>query len=130
VGAETARERERANGGDEREQKVGGVKRNLRNAVAQRKQQREKPRVERRMRLAAHIDIAAHEDVLGVLRMQRLDLRVGGFGQIKDIVPLQSLVEERQAQGEDDQRNENKLAAQVQLPMLSTTRKRALPLNM
>ena len=78
---------------------------NLRNALAEGKQQREEPGVERRMRLAAHVDIAAHEHVLGVLGMQRLDLRVRGLGEIENVVALQGLVQEGQPQGEDDQRD-------------------------
>ena len=85
---------------------------NFRDAFAGGDQQREEPRVERRMRLSAHIDIAAHEDVRGVLGMQRLDLRVGGLGEIEDVVALEGLVEKRQAQGKDDQRDEDELAAQ------------------
>ena len=57
------------------------------------------------MRLATHIDVAAHEVVGGVLGMKRLDLGVRGLGEIKDVVALQSLIEEGQAQGEDDQRD-------------------------
>jgi len=64
------------------------------------------------MRLAPHVDVAAHEDVLGVLGMQRLDLRVGGLGEVENIVTLESLVEKGQAQCEDDQRDEDELAAQ------------------
>ena len=70
---------------------------NFRDALAGCEQHREEPRVERRMGLTAHVDVAAHEDVLGVLRMKRLDLGVSRFGEIKDVVTLQSLVEERQA---------------------------------
>ena len=83
------------------------------NASPQGDQQCEKPRVERRMRLATHVDVAAHKDILGVHGMQRVNLRVGGFGEIQDVVALQGLVEEGQAQSEDGQRDENDLAAQV-----------------
>ena len=62
--------------------------------------------------MPAHIDIAAHEDVGGVLGMKRIDLRVRGFGEIKDVVALKRLSEEGQTQGEDDQRDEDQLAAQ------------------
>ena len=75
---------------------------NLRYAMANGDQQREVPGIERRMGLATHIDVASHEDIGGVLGMQRLDLRVGGLGEIEDVVALQSLVEERNAQCEDD----------------------------
>jgi hypothetical protein len=97
--------------------------------------------------LPAHIDVAAHEDVLGVLGVQRLDLCVRGLGEIKDVVALQGLVEEGQAQGENNQRDDDELAAQEiknsraragsvlarvakgrQLLIVSTARKRALPL--
>ena len=64
------------------------------------------------MRLAAHIDVAAHEDVGGVLGMQRLDLRVRGLGEIEHVVALERLIQEGQAQGQDDQRDEDELAAQ------------------
>ena len=69
--------------------------------------------------------------------MQRLDLRVGGLGEIEDVVALEGLVEEGQAKSQDDQRDKNKLAAQeIKIAgrdywaMSSTTRKRALPLSM
>ena len=85
----------------------------FRDALVGGEQQREEPRIERRMRLTAHIDIAAHEDVLGVFGMKRLDLGVSRLGEIKDVVTLQSLVEEGQAQRDNDQRDEDELAAQV-----------------
>jgi hypothetical protein len=47
-----------------------------------------------------------------VLGMQRLDLRVGGLGEVEDIIALQSLVEKGQAQREDDQSDEDELSAQ------------------
>ncbi len=100
--AETAGQREGAKGGDQREQNVGGMERNFRNALVGGDQEREKPRVERRMRLPAHIDIAAHEDVGGVLGMKRLDLRVRGLGEIQNVVALEGLVEKGQAQSEHD----------------------------
>ncbi len=110
--AETASKCEGAEGGDQREQNIGGMEGDFRAASAYCDQQREEPRVQRRVRLSAHIDIAAHEDVGGVLGMERLDLRVGGLGEIEDVVALEGLVEKRQAQGKDDQRDEDELAAQ------------------
>jgi hypothetical protein len=44
--------------------------------------------------------------------MERFDLRVLGLGEIEDVVTLHGLVEEGQAQGEDDQRDNEDLAAQ------------------
>ena len=38
----------------------------------------------------------------GVLGMKRLDLRVRGLGEIKNVVTLEGLVEEGQAQSEHD----------------------------
>jgi len=64
------------------------------------------------MGLSAHIDVAAHEDIGGVLGMQGVDLRVRGLGEIKNVVALEGLVEEGQAQSQDDQRDKDKLAAQ------------------
>jgi hypothetical protein len=64
------------------------------------------------MRLPAHVDVAAHEHILGVLGMKRLDLRVGRFGEIEDVIALQGLIQEGQAQSQDDQRDKDKLAAQ------------------
>ena len=81
----------------------------FRNALARGDQQRKEPGVERRMGLSAHIDIAAHEDICGVLGMKRLNLRVRGLGEIEDVVTLEGLVEKRQAQSEDDQRDEDEL---------------------
>src|SRR5271170_5376326 len=64
------------------------------------------------MGLAAHIDLTAHEHIFGVFGMERFDLRVLGLGEIEDVVALHGLVQEGQAQGEDDQRDDDKLAAQ------------------
>ncbi len=85
-----------------RKNNVNGVERNFGNVFDRGEQQRQEPGVERRMRLAAHIDVAAHEHIVGVLRMERLDLRMGGLGEIQDIVALDRLIEERQAQSEHD----------------------------
>lgn len=78
------------------------MERDLGNAMADGDQQREEPGIERRMGLATHIDVASHEDIGGVFGMQWLDLRVGGLGEVEDVVTLQCLVEERKAQCEDD----------------------------
>ena len=112
VGAEAAGECERAEGSDQREQDIGGVERYFRNVLVGRDQQGEEPGVERGMGLAAHIDVASHEHVFGVFGMQRFDLGVLGFGEIEDVVALQSLVKKGQTQGEDDQRDQDKLATQ------------------
>ena len=82
------------------------MERDFRNALVRRDQERQEPRVERRMGLPAHIDIAAHEDISGVLGMKRLDLRVRGLREVKHVVTLEGLVEKGQAQGEDHQRDD------------------------
>ena len=105
VRAETAGEREGAEGGDQRKENVGRVEGDFRNALVGGDQERQKPRVERRMRLPAHIDVAAHEDVRGVLGMKRLNLRVRGFGEIKNVVALEGLVEKGHSQSEHDRRD-------------------------
>ena len=85
----------------------------LGNTSPQGDQQRQKPGVERRMRLAAHVDVAAHEYIQGVHGMQRFNLRMGGLSEIQDVVALHGLVEKGQAQSQDSQRDEYDLAAQV-----------------
>lgn len=44
------------------------------------------------MGLAPHIDVPAQVDVWGVLGVQRLNLCVGSFGEIEDVVTLDGLV--------------------------------------
>ena len=44
--------------------------------------------------------------------MQRLDLRVLGFGQIVNVVALHGLVEERQPQSQNEQRDDDQFTAQ------------------
>ena len=81
------------------------------------------------MGLAAHIDVTAHEHVLGVFGMERIDLRVLGLGEIEDVVTLHGLVEEGQAQGEDDQRDEldSSRAAEAKAPIPSSSANETMP---
>ena len=96
------------------------------------------------MRLASHIDVAAHEDIIGMLGMQRFDLGMRSLRKIQHIVTLEGLVQKRKAQREHDECDNDDLAAQTTTIsgeghpaepapcywlMFSTTRKRALPLS-
>src|ERR1700722_9339881 len=110
--AEAASQRECAKGRDERKQNVNRMERDLRDAPVKRNQQREEPGIERRMRLPAHVDVAPHENIGGVFGMKRLNLRVGGLGEIKHVVALESLIQERQTQSKDHQRDKDNLTAQ------------------
>jgi len=42
--------------------------------------------------------------------MERLDLGVRGFGEIEDVVALEGLIEERQAQSQDNEGDDDKRA--------------------
>jgi hypothetical protein len=44
--------------------------------------------------------------------MQRIDLRVRGFAEIKDIVALEGLVDKGQTQSQDGQSDDDELTAQ------------------
>jgi len=63
--------------------------------------------------MAAHIHHLALENVAGVQRMQRVNLRVLGAIEIVDIVALDGLIEKRQSQNQDEERNDQKFPAQV-----------------
>jgi hypothetical protein len=52
------------------------------------------------MRVAAHLDQVAVEQIFRVVGMQRLDLRVLCAVQIIEVVALNRLVEKGQAQGQ------------------------------
>ena len=88
------------------------MERDFVDVLEQRQQQPEIPGVQRRMRLAAHVHHAAQKRVLGVFGMQRLDLRVLGFGQIVNVVASDGLVEEWQAQRQHQQGDKDQIAAQ------------------
>ena len=53
--------------------------------------------------MPAHVDQIALENILGVRRMQRIDLRVLGAVEIIRIVALNRLMEKRQPQADDQQ---------------------------
>ena len=76
-------------------------------------QQAEIPAVQRRMGMAAHFHHLAKENVAGVQRMERIDLRMLSAVEIVDIVALNGLIKKRQPQDQDEQRNDEKFPAQV-----------------
>ena len=76
-------------------------------------QQAEIPGVQRRMGMAAHIYHLAKENVARVHGMQRIDLGMLSPVKIVDIVALNGLIEKRQSQDQDEQRNDEKFPAQV-----------------
>src|SRR5690349_3514357 len=62
--------------------------------------------------MPAHIHDLAHERVAGMRWMQRLYLRVLSAIEIIDIVALNRLIQERQAQGQHQQRDDEPIPAQ------------------
>ena len=76
-------------------------------------QQAEIPGVQWRMRMAAHIHHLAKENVARVHGMQRINLRVLSAIKIDAIVALNGLIEKRESQDQDEQRNDEKFPAQV-----------------
>lgn len=83
------------------------MKRNFANILENGQEQAQAPGIQGRMRLAAHVDHAAQERSERVVGMQRLDLRVLGFGQIVDVVALNGLVQKRQPQSQNEQRDDD-----------------------
>src|SRR5712692_1334345 len=84
------------------------MKRHLAHVAQGGQQGRQYPRIQRRMRMPAHIHQVALKQIARVIRMQRLDLRMLGGVQVISIVALDGLMEERQAQRQhdrNDQRN-------------------------
>ena len=55
------------------------------------------PAIQRWMRLAAQVHFLALKHVAGVVRVQGIDERVGGLGEIDVIVALNGLVQEGEA---------------------------------
>jgi hypothetical protein len=51
--------------------------------------------------VAAQIDLIAHENVLYVAGMERVDERMLGFGQVDMVVALNSLIQERKPDQKD-----------------------------
>lgn len=64
------------------------------------------------MRMPAHIHCPAQENIAGVRRMQRIDLRVLRAIEIVDVVALDGLIEEGESQDQDEQCNDEKFPAQ------------------
>src|SRR5436190_10751551 len=60
--------------------------------------------------MTAHIHHLALNDKPGVIRMKRIDLGVFGTLQVIEIVTLNGLVQERQAEGDDEQNNNSRLS--------------------
>jgi len=84
-----------------RDSQVHRVERDFPHLARQREKAAEYPAIERRMRLPAQVHHFAAKYIGGVLGMQRLHLRVDGFGEINVVVALDGLVEKRNADGQD-----------------------------
>src|SRR5690348_4517237 len=82
-------------------QNVGSVKRNLADVAENCQQERQIPDIQRRMRMAAHIDHIAKEDIARVIGMERIDLRVLGSSQIVDVIALNGLTEKLKPDQQD-----------------------------
>ena len=77
------------------------MKRRLPHIAEEGQQAAEHPAIQRRMRLPAQVHHLAAKHVGRVLGMQRVHLRVGGFGEVDVVVALDGLVEKRNADGQD-----------------------------
>ena len=81
---------------DQRKHDVGGVERDLLDVAEDGEQRRQHPGVQRRMRMAAQIRPRRRgRRYLTSLRMQRIDQRVRGLGEIDMVVALDRLIEKR-----------------------------------
>jgi hypothetical protein len=83
---------------------------NLVDIPEQSEQQAQKPRVERRVRMALHFHHLAQEHVTGMRGMQRVNLCMLGASQIVNVVALNRLIEERRAQEEDQDEQKEQAA--------------------
>jgi len=80
-------------------------------------QEREEPGIERRMWMPAHVHHLTKKEIACVRGMQRIDLRVLRPVQIVDVVALDRLVEKRQPQSQDQQRDDEEFPAQeIKIP--------------
>ena len=61
-------------------------------------QRAQKPHIERRMRVAAHVDQIAERNVVRVIGVQGFDLRVLGAVQVENVVALNGLMEKGNTQ--------------------------------
>ncbi len=68
------------------------------------------PHVQRRMGMPAHIYAIAEVDILGMIRMRRVDLRMLRPGQVVDVVPLNRLIQKRKAQQQYDGQHQQRLS--------------------
>src|SRR5579863_4000450 len=82
------------------------MQRNLFHVSKHGQQSAENPRIQGRMRLAAHVHHVAAEDIVSVIGMQRVDLRVLRAVEIVKIVALNGLMKKWQAQSQN-QNNDN-----------------------
>ncbi len=80
---------------------VRQMKRDFAHVAEPGQERRENPSVQRRMRVPAHVHHLAAEHLSGVHRMQRFDLGMLRLRKIENVVALNSLVEKRQAQREN-----------------------------
>ena len=71
---EPARQGQRGRGGDQGKNDVCRVERNFTDVPEYREHTAEDPLVQRRMRVAAHVDVVAHKHKLRVIGVKRIDL--------------------------------------------------------
>ena len=81
----------------------------FKNVPKEGQQQTEKPDVQRRVRMAPHLDHIAQEDIPRVIRVRRVNLRVLSPVQVINVVALNCLVQKRQTQREYEQDYEREL---------------------
>ena len=117
LGRESAGERVHGEGCQQGEQNVGGMKRNLLYRAEDRYQSGEGPGIQRHVGTALQINVLLDEgkDVVGVIGMERIDLRVGRGLEESGLIALHCLIQERQAQEQDDRQDDEKIAFRQQL---------------
>ena len=87
------------------------MKRYFANIAKQRQQAAENPSVERRMRMSLHGDPITQQEKSCVVWMGRVNLRVLRSGQVVDVVALDRVVQEGDAQQNDEGKNGPQSAA-------------------
>ena len=76
------------------------MKRNLLHVADDEQQPRQRPRISRRVRVAAQIHLVAQEHIFHIVGVQRVDERVLRLGEINVVVALNRLIQERQPDDE------------------------------
>src|SRR5581483_8902383 len=92
-------------GGDQRKQNVAEVEGGFMHVAENGQRSGEDPRIQRRMREAAHVDQVALEKIFRLRGMQRIDLGVFGAVEVIGIVALNGLIQKRNSEQKHQENN-------------------------